>query len=209
MPLIIVMPEAKNSWYVNSETDPNSRYEDYIVHDLPDYVNSHYLIDTKREAIAGLSMGGYGALVLALRHPGKFQFVGDLSGAISVPGEIDSMLVHEFSPGPHPPLNIVMKSIIAAFGKNDNAFRDNHSVLSLLQQDKGRPLPYIFFMATGIQDEFKWFIPIHHLFIDSLRADGAAYEYHELPGYHNWKFWDMEIQPMLARMEAIMKLQKP
>lgn len=204
LPLIVVMPAAKNSWYVNSETDSNSRYEDYIIHDLPQYVNSLYPVDTTREAIAGLSMGGYGALVLALRHPNKFLFAGDLSGALTTPGIIDSVLAHPLSPIPDHQ-GPILPSIIVAFGKDDGQFRDDHNLSVLLRQEHNENLPYIC-CVVGIQDWYGGFLPAHRVFTDMLREYGKLYEYHEIPGGHDWKFWDEEIQPLLDRMAVVMKL---
>ena len=207
IPLIVVMPEAENSWYVNSVTNPKAKFENYIMNDLPRYVGSHFLIDTTREAIAGLSMGGYGALVLALRRPHKFLFAGDLSGAITIPQIIDS--VHD---DPHfvvgKAQESIMPSIISAFGDHDKQFRDSHNVFVLLSRDSASSIPYIF-MAAGIQDQFREFLPTDHQFIDSLRAHGVRYEYHEMPGEHNWKFWNEELNPMLERMEVVMDLVHP
>ncbi|MGB9693226.1 MAG: hypothetical protein ACPLYF_00115, partial [Fervidobacterium sp.] len=62
------------------------------------------------------------------------------------------------------------------------------------------------FMSVGIQDEFRDFIPMHHLFIDSLRAMRYAYEYHEVPGHHNWKFWDEQVKILLSRMKTVMNI---
>lgn len=203
--LIIVMPEARNSWYVNSQMNPREKYEDYIIRELPEFINRHFPIDTTRESIAGLSMGGYGALMLGLRYPDKFQFIGDLSGAITIPQIIDSVLdVPGFNVGSQRP---IMPSIIHAFGKNDKSFRDAHNVFDLLRRDTIGTLPYIF-MAGGTQDGYTEFRPADHAFIDSLHARGdTRYEYHELPGGHNWKFWDEEVRPMLWRMESVMELR--
>ena len=203
--LIVVMPEAKNSWYVNSQMDPAEKYEDYIMDELPKFINERFPIDTTREAVAGLSMGGYGALMLGLRYPHKFQFIGDLSGAITTPEIIDSM---EDVPG----FNLgtqrgIMPSIIKAFGKSNKRFRDDHNVFDLLKRDPAATIPYIF-MAAGTQDGYVEFRPADHAFIDSLHAHGVTrYEYHELPGEHDWKFWNKEVRPMLKRMESIMELR--
>ncbi len=205
LPVIIVMPEAKNSWYVNCETDPNARYEDYIIDELPKFVNAIYPLDTTRAAIAGLSMGGYGALVLALLHPGMFIFAGDLSGAITIPGVIDSVLAH---PGEPVPGNqgAIYPSIVKAFGDSNKVFRDDHNVFVLLRREHSEKLPYIF-CAAGIQDGFTDFLPADRRFTGMLREYGKPYEYHEMPGVHNWHFWDMEIQPLLERMAVVMKLK--
>ena len=86
--LIVVMPDVGNSWYVNwaqSEGDQKNRWEDFIVKDLIGHIDATYRTIAKREgrAINGLSMGGYGSLMLGLRHPDLFCSVGSHSGAVS------------------------------------------------------------------------------------------------------------------------------
>ena len=94
-PMIVVMPDARTraggSFYVNSSAD--GRWEDFITHDLVQSIDSRFRTlpgDRRHRAIAGHSMGGYGALYLAFRHPDVFgsvyalspcclEFVGDLS----------------------------------------------------------------------------------------------------------------------------------
>ena len=203
--LIVVMPEANNSWYVNSENDTTKQYEDYMLVDLPHYVASLYPIDTTHEAIAGLSMGGYGALELALRHPSRFLFAGDLSGAISVPGIIDSVIANPNSQIPEKQWSIY-PNIVKTFGDSDKKFRDNHNIFVLLRREHADSLPYIF-CAVGIQDGYTDFLPAHREFTNMLREYGKLYEYHEVPGIHNWKFWDEEVRPMLARMAVVLKLK--
>jgi len=82
-PFIIVLPNGVNkyrgSFYVNSSTMGN--WEDYIVRDVVGYVDAHYrtLADPAHRVIAGHSMGGFGALTLAFRHPDVFSFVYAMS----------------------------------------------------------------------------------------------------------------------------------
>ena len=85
--LILVMPEGNSSYYTNSVDRPQDRYEDYIVHDLIADVESRFpaAIGRAHRAIAGVSMGGFGAVVLALKHPDLFVFAGGLSSALDVP----------------------------------------------------------------------------------------------------------------------------
>ena len=86
--VIVVMPDGGNTWYINwaeSATGQKNNWEDHIINDVINYVDSNYRTEARREgrAIAGLSMGGYGALMLALRHPDKFVSVASTSGALS------------------------------------------------------------------------------------------------------------------------------
>src|SRR5487761_1799519 len=82
---IIVMPEGENSWYVNNATNPKMQWEDYIIEDLIPYVDAHYRTITSRQgrAIAGLSMGGYGAMFLGLKYHEMFAAVASLSGVLA------------------------------------------------------------------------------------------------------------------------------
>src|SRR5206468_544051 len=85
---IIAMPEGDKSFYVNHHEDAQGRWEDYIVTEVVRYVEQNYRTVPGREgrAISGLSMGGYGAMVLGLRHPDVFASVASHSGAVGVPG---------------------------------------------------------------------------------------------------------------------------
>ena len=189
--LIVVMPDAGNSRYVNSAVKPHDRFEDFIVSDLRDTVESRYSIDTTRRAVAGLSMGGYGAFMLALRHPGMYRFAGGLSSAISLPRDLA-----DGDPGIRP-------EEAALLGPRDSCL--SHDVVQLTRGASPSTVPY-FYAAVGIQDEYLKFLPYHRVWTDSLRAKGIAYEYHELPGKHNWRFWDKEIVPMLSRMAELLPI---
>jgi len=84
--LILVMPEGDESYYMNSVEQPQDRYEDYIVNDLIADVESKFPVGTGRanRVIVGVSMGGFGAIKLAISHPDLFVFAGGISSAIVV-----------------------------------------------------------------------------------------------------------------------------
>jgi steroid delta-isomerase-like uncharacterized protein len=127
--MIVVMPDGSNkyggSFYTNSELTGN--YEDYIVNDLVSYIDSNYRTIPSRDsrAIMGHSMGGYGAMKLAMKHP-------DVFGAVAVHGAplyFEAMkpmipMAIEENPdgmiGPHPerPLTSVAYAMSAAFSPN-------------------------------------------------------------------------------------------
>ena len=187
-PLIVVLPAARNSWYVNAARDSTSRYEDFIVRDLYADVRHRFAIDTARQAIAGLSMGGYGAVMLALRHPERFRFAGGLSSALSVPAAIDPVTIRVAGP-----------SVDSAFSCMPAVERAGYDPFVLFRRTPAAKLPF-FYLAIGTGDSFTSFLPLGRAFTDSLRAYGARYEYHERPGGHSWSFWGSELPPMLARM---------
>jgi S-formylglutathione hydrolase FrmB len=85
--LLLVMPEGGSSYYSNAVDPQQDRYEDYIAGDLISDVETRFPAATGRSnrAIVGLSMGGFGAVKIALRHPELFAFAGGLSSAIDVP----------------------------------------------------------------------------------------------------------------------------
>ena len=91
--LVLVMPQGDYSYYVNAAERPADRYEDYIVQDLRADVEARFPIarDRSKRAIVGVSMGGFGAIKIALSHPELFTFAGALSPAIDVPRRQFSM----------------------------------------------------------------------------------------------------------------------
>ena len=86
--LIVVMPDAGNSWYINyaeNEEGQVNNWEDHIIVDVVGHVDANFRTIAEREgrAINGLSMGGYGGLTLGLRHPEMFVSIGSTSGALT------------------------------------------------------------------------------------------------------------------------------
>src|SRR5437588_1089944 len=84
--MIVVMPEGNDSWYVDGAAGVNDKYESYILKELmPDVDKRYRTIQTRYgRAIAGLSMGGYGAIKYGLKYPSTFGFAGSVSGAFGV-----------------------------------------------------------------------------------------------------------------------------
>jgi S-formylglutathione hydrolase FrmB len=84
--LAVVIPDGRYSYYTNAKHKRNARWEDAIIRDLPEDVAARFPVLTGREhtGIAGLSMGGYGAAKLALKHPDLYGFVGIMSGALDI-----------------------------------------------------------------------------------------------------------------------------
>lgn len=82
--LIIVMPDADDSWYVNSATGPQEKYEDYLTKDLLPEIDKNFRTIAARyaRALAGLSMGGYGAMKLALKYPQLFAVAASCRAGI-------------------------------------------------------------------------------------------------------------------------------
>lgn len=196
IPLIVVMPDGDNSWYVRSATDERRDYETYLLNDLRRKVESTYRVDSTKRGIAGLSMGGYGALLYGLKRPDLFGFAGSLSGAFSFVSFIEDTVAHARSAS-------LGRTLRRAFGHGPSEHRRNNDLFRLVSAADTARAPYLY-MVTGIQDGFRGFLPVHRVFADSLRARGMRYEYHETPGGHSWAYWGREIRPLIGRMREVL-----
>lgn len=194
--LIIVMPDGDNSWYTNSAAAPADKYEDYIADDLLAEIDKQYrtIRSGYGRGIAGLSMGGYGALKIALKHPGLFAFAGSLSGALNAATGLNVPLDK-----PH------LEHMAAIFGPPDSSARAENDIFALLK--KAQPtaftrVPY-FYIDCGTADGF---LKINRDFVAQLQQQKIEYEYHEIPGAHMWTYWDDQVQLMLASLVRHMKI---
>lgn len=84
--MIIVCPNGENSWYFDSTVKKGSMFETYITKELVNYIDAHYrtLPTRDKRAITGFSMGGHGAMYLAIRHQDLFGACGATSGGVDI-----------------------------------------------------------------------------------------------------------------------------
>ena len=84
--MIIACPDGENSWYWDSPVNPALQYETFTAKELVKYIDDNFptLPSRDKRAITGYSMGGQGALWLAMRHPDTFGAVGSLSGGVDI-----------------------------------------------------------------------------------------------------------------------------
>jgi S-formylglutathione hydrolase FrmB len=191
--LIVVTPRAGNSWYVNSATRAEDRYADYVFQDLIAEVDTHYrtISSPHERAVAGLSMGGYGAMLFSLRHPGAFAFAASISGAFAGPSGIESVLPQ------------LKPSTDEAFGVLGSTTRQQNDVDTLIVAADRTQQPY-FFLECGASDPL---LPSNRRVVEELSSHGFAYEYRELPGAHTWSFWDGALPPMLEVLSKQMHVE--
>lgn len=197
IPLIVVLPDGDNSWYVHSAADPRKDYETYLLNDLRRKVESTYRVDSTKRGIAGLSMGGYGALLYGLKRPDLFRFAGSLSGAFSLVSFIEDTVAQARSAS-------LGRTLSRAFGREPSKHRQRNDVIRLAASTDTARAPYLY-LVTGIQDGFRGFLPAHRVLADTLRTRGLRYEYHETPGGHSWAYWGREIRPLIERMRELME----
>lgn len=196
LPFLIVMPDAGDSWYTNSATVPADKFEDYIAKDLIGEIDAKYhtIRDRHKRSIAGLSMGGYGAVKLALKYPQLFVFAGSLSGALNAAQRLDAERP-EFR-----------AKLLEVFGPSASRVRTENDVFHLSQLPRSTPYPY-FYLACGTSD---FFLLVNRAFVQQLSASHIPYEYHETSGGHTWEYWDEAVQPLLqAASKAMSDLPSP
>jgi S-formylglutathione hydrolase FrmB len=186
LPLIIVMPDGGNSWYTNAAAVPADRYEDYILTDLQsDVVRKYRTVNSRYgRAIAGLSMGGYGALKMALKRPAAFAVAGSFSGAFSITRE----------DGIGPRLNATERERIQrVYGAADGPARRENDVYALAASAKPGATPYLY-VDCGTTD---FLLEDNRQAIAAISKARLAYEYHEVSGAHSWDYWDRRIREFL------------
>jgi len=186
--LALVMPEGASSYYTNAVDPPRDRYEDYIVRDLISDAESRFPVATGRSnrAIVGISMGGFGALKLALHHPDLFIFAGGISSAIDVPRRAFSLKRLQQS-----------RRYNSIFGASGSETRRNNDPFVLVRTANPQAAPY-FFLICGEQEGL---LPANREFAALLAQRHFQHEFHTVPGGHDWNQWNAWL-PSLYRSLA-------
>jgi len=181
--IIIIMPDGAKSFYINSAGDPKAKFEDFITKDLVAYADSHFrtIPLPRARAIAGLSMGGYGAAYLGLKYPNRYTALGSFSGALSIAHDppTNPARVQEFA------------TLLGAPSSPEAKDRDPFTLLDKLTPGS-IPLIYI---ACGGEDGL---VKGNREFIAQLAQRKIPYEYREIsPRGHTWDFWDDQVRIFL------------
>jgi len=184
--LVVVMPSVGRSFYLDQ---PNGqRYFTYLVEELPRYLEDVFGLKPRREQklIAGLSMGGYGAVKAALLYPERYFAAASFSGVLSL-AIMDSQSDHPDR-----------KEFEGLFGNLERLAGSQNDPLAWLQKaaDKREFLPRLY-ASCGLEDDLY---PVNVMFREACKKYNVPLEYHEAPGKHDWYFWDAEIQRFLASL---------
>ena len=186
--MIIVMPDGGRSWYVNSATDPKAKFEDFIAKELITFTDSFYrtIPLPRARAVAGLSMGGYGASFIGLKHYKKFAAIGTFSGAVAIsrnsPQAGDAAAQAR------------LRQFDALFGAQGSKEREERDPFVLLEKVPAAEMPMLY-IACGGQD---FLIQQNRDFVKLLGEKKIPYEYREIsPRVHSWDFWDDNIKIFL------------
>lgn len=182
--LAVVMPSGENSFYVNNPLS-NENYAKFIGEELVNITRASFPLSKRKEDtfIAGLSMGGFGALRNGIEYYDTFSVIGGFSSAI--PGQEDSkdiFVENDFGMRYH-----------ALVESNPESF----NLYDITLKHKGT-LPYIY-LTCGTED-FIYQKSVDYR--DFLTNQGITFEYHEWQGEHSWTFWDESILKFLKFLKS-------
>lgn len=184
--LAVVMPAVHRSFYTDEAH--GHRYWEFVSEELPSVVSSFFRVSSRPEEtfVAGLSMGGYGALKLALTHPERYAAAASLSGALDL----------------RPVLTRPERADLLdrVFG---GEVGDDQDVLMLLERATGVPPLYV---GCGTEDEL---LPGNEKFAAAATAAGIDVTLDLRPGEHEWGLWDAVIQDVIAWLPLPSRASKP
>ena len=180
--LVIVSPAGENSFYLNSKSGP--QYEDAIIKDLIPYIEKTYRVmnTPSGRAIQGISMGGWGALLLAFKHPEMFSTVTTHSAAL-------------FAELPHPTgtdrrSQFMLQIIGKIFGDPpDEEFFRSVNPMFVVEANAAaiKKSGIKIYFDCGEQDRYG-FQDSNKVFDEKLTKLGVAHEFHLFPGNHGWEY---------------------
>lgn len=172
---IVVCVDGNSSWYFDSPIDPKIKYETYIVNELVPFIDKKYKTIANRgaRAIAGLSMGGHGALYLSFKHQQLFGAAGSMSGGV------------DFRPFPEK-WNIKRRlGSITEFPENWN----KNTVTTMLELIQSNNLKLI--IDCGVDD---FFIDVNRELHQKMLSLKIDHDYIERPGQHNIQYWENSLK---------------
>jgi len=173
--ILFICPDGGfDSWYFDSPVDPAVRYETFITKELIPYIDTHYptRADNAHRAITGLSMGGHGALYLAIRHRDLFGAAGATSGGV------------DFTPFPN---NWGIKKDLGGYDTHKETW-ENNTVLHAADDLHNGDLHLI--IDCGVAD---FFLQVNRNLHQKLLEKKIDHDYIERPGGHNHDYWNNSI----------------
>ena len=181
--LAVVMPQVARSFYTDEAH--GNRYWTFLSEELPHLVRSFFHVSDRREDtfVAGLSMGGYGAMKWALREPDRFAAAASLSGALDM-----AMRQRRGGPPEDP------ERFHRIFGDRPVAGTED-DLGHLIHRIGDIPALPRLYLSCGTGDPLY---KENRSFRETCRAKGIPLTVHFGPGRHEWSYWDARIQDVLA-----------
>ncbi len=183
--LAIVMPSVENSYYQNMHR--GEKYLSFLTEELIDFTRTVFPLSDQREDTytAGLSMGGYGALKVALSKPEQYAKAASLSGSVDL-----AFLLKDYDGNEVDPFRLF--DIFADPARVEGTDADIIHLIEKLGEER-RPLPELF-LSCGTED---FLYPCHLSAKEKLRNINVSAHIEEHPGAHTWDYWDVHIQHAL------------
>jgi S-formylglutathione hydrolase FrmB len=181
-PMVVVMPDVYKSFYCDMAH--GSDYWSFMADELPMLVKRWFNVthDPKHTFVAGISMGGYGAVKLALGRPGQYAAAASISGALDIAAHIHD----EWD-------DARARSFEAIFGNVQSIPGSSNDLMA--QLDNLKTIPETdFFTCVGTED---YLYRDSTAFRDKAKEAGLHLTYEEEPGEHDWRFFDRKIQRVL------------
>jgi putative tributyrin esterase len=181
--LAVVMPAVHRSFYADMAS--GYRYWTYVSEEVPARARDLFPLSAEREEnfVAGLSMGGYGAFKMALRHPQRFAAAASLSGVLDLVA-----VTHSEEPGWKEEMQNIFGDLDAIRGSDNDLF---FLAEQAAQSEGTKPA---FFQWCGTEDYLYNANVKFRDFVQDLPFD---FTYSEGPGGHTWDQWDAQIQNVL------------
>jgi len=180
--LAVIMPAVNHSFYTNEAQ--GERYWDYVSEELPETMHRFFRLSAAPEDtyVAGLSMGGYGAMKLALSHPERFAAAASFSGAVDIA---------DFSRRDEKGLGNMRR----IFGDLTKVKGSDNDLFHLLEKNASAPHKPRLWVACGTKD---FLYPAHQKFCPALEKAGWELKHAETPGFgHEWAYWDQQISAFI------------
>ena len=191
---IIVCLEGGDGWYADSPHLKNHFYESYFLKELIPAIEKRFNADKsqKKRAIAGLSMGGYGAFKFAFRRPEMFCFAASMSGAFHAAENFGNNGWKQ-----------LQTSIQAVFKEDDllKAENDLFQIIKNFPVEHLTKLPFFYF-DCGTKDSF---LPVNIRLAEAFRRRGIAHEFKFSAGGHDWDYWNIQLKNILHTAEKFLK----
>ena len=178
--LAVIMPAVNHSYYINEWM--GERYWDYVSQELPQMIGRFFRVSTKPEDTyaAGLSMGGYGAMRLALTYPERFAAAASFSGAVDIIRPIRNSIKAD------------QEGICRLFAHPDRAAGSEVDLFAMMKKNGSAPHKPKLLIACGKED---FLYDENARFYPALKAAGWDADWSEKPDTgHSWSYWDEMIQ---------------
>lgn len=184
--LAVVMPSGENHFYIDQKKG-HDLYGEFIGKELVEITRKMFPLSRKREDtyIAGLSMGGYGALRNGLKYHDTFGCIAGLSSAMIIDGLAERTNEAPFFIEGRDYAEYVFGDLEQAVASDKNP---EWMVKKLAEE--GAPIPRIY-LTCGTEDSL---LEKNRAFSKMLKSAGADVTYEEGPGGHEWDFWDKAIR---------------